>query len=292
MRLTKTICNEADSSNRAMTNEELAMMIQRGHTEYYKKLWEQTYKLINSLVKREALNRLLPNDIDLEDLLQCGYFAMVAAVKAFDVGKELKFTSYLGYHVKNCVAFELGRGGRNRKHLKEQSYNTPVGNDEGNTELVDLLEDTTAAAEFEQIELTDTQRIVREAIGELPELERDIIVLCELKRMSMPLAAAELNIELKNVRRIRAQAIRKLCRNRSLQALSKEYEAHWYYSGMDRAMWSVSPVYYAVLNEIYQRRQQGEYISYGKEMSIYHLARSRQPEPGKVKVILNNAKSR
>ena len=65
-----------------MTNEELAVLIQQGHTELYTELWERVSRLINMMIGKYAERRILPPDIEKEDLLQCGYFAMLAAVKS------------------------------------------------------------------------------------------------------------------------------------------------------------------------------------------------------------------
>lgn len=64
-----------------MDNEELAMLIQRGHTEYYSELWENTRRLIRKLIYQYIRWRKLPNYVDTEDALQCGYFAMCGATE-------------------------------------------------------------------------------------------------------------------------------------------------------------------------------------------------------------------
>lgn len=86
-----------------MTNEELAILIQQGNKELCTQLWERVRKLIVMLIEKYTKNWVLPNDIDKEDLLQCGYFVMLAAVKAYDPNKKYKFSSYLSYHVRNIV---------------------------------------------------------------------------------------------------------------------------------------------------------------------------------------------
>lgn len=51
-----------------MTNEEMAILIQQGHKEYCLELWERVQKLISMLIGKKIKNRVLPNDIDKEDL--------------------------------------------------------------------------------------------------------------------------------------------------------------------------------------------------------------------------------
>lgn len=202
-----------------MTNEELVMIIQRGHREYYAELWEQVQKLISSLIRREACSRILPQDIDIEDLLQCGCFAMIAAVKAFRPEKELKFNSYLGFHVKNEVNTALCHGVRNKKHVQEYSYNLPAGNEDKETELLDLIPDESIEGQYEQIELTELQITVRQAISELPTFQQNIINLNISQELSLPKIAAALNISLDVIRKEKCNAIKELRKNRTLLML-------------------------------------------------------------------------
>ena len=90
-----------------MTNEELAVMIQNGHTELYTDLWEQVYRLVCR--KAERYSHLLqengwrtdPEDFTA-DLIQSGYFALIDAVKYFDSKKGIKFNTYLGNTLKKA----------------------------------------------------------------------------------------------------------------------------------------------------------------------------------------------
>ena len=86
-----------------MTNEELAVLIQQGHTELYTELWERVNRLIGMMILKSTKHRILPPDIDKEDLLQCGYFAMLAAVKAYDKDKNFKFNRSFRFIIKCYV---------------------------------------------------------------------------------------------------------------------------------------------------------------------------------------------
>ena len=66
-----------------MTNDELALMIQAGHTEHYVELWERCRKLLFYILARYQKRLELPNYISGEDLEQCMYAALREAVKAY-----------------------------------------------------------------------------------------------------------------------------------------------------------------------------------------------------------------
>ena len=86
----------------SVTNEELTAAIQAGNRELLPLLWEKNERLINQLILKAVGSRTLPAHIDIDDIMQCGYFAMLAAVKAYKPS-EYKFTAYLSYSVKNAA---------------------------------------------------------------------------------------------------------------------------------------------------------------------------------------------
>lgn len=156
-----------------MTNEDLALMIQAGHTEHYAELWANCRKLLFYILKRQQNHITLPNYISWEDLEQCMYTALRAAVKSYDSGKGYKFTSYLHFHVMNTVQAQLPD-----KHITEISANQPVEDDEGKSgELQDFIEDDTDALQFNSIELSELRATVRKAVAALPERQRICITL-------------------------------------------------------------------------------------------------------------------
>ena len=58
-----------------MTNEELAIKIQRGQTEYYTELWKQCHKLLYLIAQRKLEKMSLPNFVGIDDIEQEMYFA-------------------------------------------------------------------------------------------------------------------------------------------------------------------------------------------------------------------------
>lgn len=261
-----------------MTNEELVQLIKQGNKRYYATLWEQTSRLIHKLIYKHASKRKLPNDIDFDDILQCGYFAMVNAVIAYSPEKDLKFNTYLEFQVMNAIQLTIDRGqrkGMNTPRLQEYSYNRTVSNSEGEeAEIIDLMPDKQSPKIYEGAELTDLQERVWQAVAELPEKLREIITRYYFKGENLPTLAEKLGVSTETVRQRKRQALRLLQRNRALRQLYNEYDRHYHhrYSDIQTSLWKYSPESYAIMQDLAERRRNGEYISYGKQQAIFLVA--------------------
>ena len=93
-----------------MSNEELALQIKAGNTELYAELWKNTEKLmiwkINKLYDIQS-PRFARAGLELDDLKQLAFFALIAAVQAYDPQKSYAFSSYIGFHLRNTIAAAL-----------------------------------------------------------------------------------------------------------------------------------------------------------------------------------------
>ena len=136
-----------------MTNEELAIQIQAGNTQYYSELWQNVHRLMHKILHKKLLRIELPNYLTSEDIEQELYFALCNAVQAYDDTKPYKFTSYLDYHIMNAVRSALPS-----KPLKELSYNQTAGEDE-ETELEVDVEDETQVFNLDYNHLVNKPRI-------------------------------------------------------------------------------------------------------------------------------------
>ena len=168
-----------------MTNEELAAMIQDGHTELYADLWEQVYRLV--CWKAERYSHLLQENgwrMDPEDftadLIQAGYFAVVDAVKYFEPNAGIKFNTYLGKTLKNAFREAVGIRSSKRDALEfAVSLDAPVL-DDGDTALMDFVDsrpydgDDMVKVE-ESVFLWELRDALNKALSTLNPKESDII---------------------------------------------------------------------------------------------------------------------
>lgn len=256
-----------------ITLEELATAAQCGNMEVMPLLWEKTERLIKKLILKAINKRILPNYVDEEDVLQCGYFALLAAVRAFK-SNGLKFTSYLTYSVQNAVNECINGGSRRQSKIKEVSYNQPVKDNDGDdVELLELIEDKSAELEvYEPLELTDTQRIVIEAVDALPQRQRDVIRLHYFHDMSLKDIAEAQNCCMSNIQQIEHHAFRELRKNKKLRALHKQTGAMNFIRGID--YYHTSPEYFNAIRaarELERRLLQDSSLSYGKRQAQIFL---------------------
>ncbi|MCH5300952.1 MAG: sigma-70 family RNA polymerase sigma factor [Ruminococcus sp.] len=257
-----------------MTNEEMVMLIKQGNNKYYAELWSNVKRLMFIILGKKLSKIILPNYIDREDMESEMYFAMCNAVQAYDSTKGYKFNSYLEYHIMNAIRSILPN-----KHIQETSYNIQVGEEE-KTELSELLEDDNAKYNiYTQVELTDLQRLIREAIAQLPELESDIIRLYYLNGKTYKEIAEIYDFSIERAKQIKESGIRNLRRNRLIKSLYNEYYEHYNGTENDWSFaeynWPRSKEYLETLREIQIRRNNGEYISYGTESIMLYLAKQK-----------------
>ena len=262
-----------------MSNEELAVLIKQGHTELYTELWERVNRLIGMMILKSTKHRILPPDIDKEDLLQCGYFAMLAAVKAYDKDKNFKFNTYLNLHVKNTVNTAINHGKRKTStddNIKVYSYNVNVSGDDGEeTERLELMQDEKSLYEYEALELSDIQQHVWEAVAELPERQGEVIRRYYLSGETLKEIAEDKGVAVENIRVRKKQGLQMLRKNRWLRSFYREYTQEPYINTpLYFSYWRTSPERYAIEKDLYNRRQSGEYISYGRERVIIDKAQA------------------
>ena len=253
-----------------MTNEELAIQIQAGNTQYYTELWHNVRKLMYKILRKKLLRIELPNYLTSEDMEQELYFALCNAVQAFDDTKPYKFNTYLEYHVMNAIRSLLPS-----KPLHETSYNQTTGEDES-TELIEFIVDDTAAEKLTAIELTDIQTQTRQAVAELPYNERNAITLYYFKNLKYKQVCGIMGIDEATAKKRVQKGLQILRRNKAIQSLYGEFA--WHYTNQEHIYrlcakgWYRSEERRKAAEAIELRRQQGEYISYGTEQSLMYRA--------------------
>lgn len=256
-----------------MTNEELAIQIQLGHTEHYTELWDSVRKLMYIILHKKMSQLKLPNYLTSEDMEQELYFALCNAVQAFDDTKPYKFNTYLEYHVMNAIRSLLPS-----KPLKETSYNQTTGEDES-TELIEFIVDDTAAEKLTAIELTDIQTQTRQAVAELPYNERNAITLYYFKNLKYKQVGGIMGINEVTAKKRVQKGLQILRQNKSIRNIYGEFERHYtkqeFIYQLCSKDWDISNERREIKEDIANRRLNGEYISYGTEQVIMYQAQQK-----------------
>lgn len=163
------------------TNEQLAIACQAGDRQAVAQLWERTKVLICSWCYRyyeRGRDRCAACGVELADLQQEGFLAMLDAVQAFEPAREYKFITWLKFPLKNRCNALLGKRGAPRLLNECGSLDETIGED-GDTSQLDMIADPNAGKEFESVEEREYTRQLHEALEEamdtLQKKHRDIL---------------------------------------------------------------------------------------------------------------------
>lgn len=256
-----------------MTNEELAIKIQLGHNEYYTELWQNVRKLMYKILYNKISRLELPNYITAEDMEQELYFALCNTVQAYDDTKPYKFNSYLEYQVMRAIRDALPS-----KPLQEVSYNQTTGDSE-DTELLEFIPDNSAADKLNTIELTDIQKLTRQAVAQLPSRERQAITLRYFGGADYKQICKITGVSLNTARERTRKGLHILRQNKAIRSIYDEMERHYSHSEniyeIGARHWEYSAERREIKYNMQWRRHNGEYISYATEQCTLYIAMQR-----------------
>ena len=206
-----------------MTNEELSLLIRSGHREYYAELWKNTAKLF-TLKALSFYNsnkqRCIKYGIELDDLVQSCFPALVLAVDAYAPESGFVFNSYLNFHVKNIFAEMTGLKGK-------QTPPTDISLNEvlidGETERGELIPDEAAFAQFERVDyditLSQLKAVLESIMDELPPIEAQVIRERFYNQNTLKDVAEHLSVTPYTVRATERKAVNHMRRSRRRREL-------------------------------------------------------------------------
>lgn len=211
-----------------MSNEELAVLIQRGDQGKCPELWAQVERFVSMKAGRTARTLDGYGGVTAEDLYQAGYFALLAAVEAFDPDKGYKFTSYLGISLKTAFAEAAGYRSKKRDTLNYAvDLDSPVpGTDD--LILADSVSDPAAGLGFEDVErrvwLEQLRATLDKAMEDLTPLERETVEAHHYQGKPLREIAEESGVSIERVRQRESKAFRTLRQNKRRNHLEEFVE--------------------------------------------------------------------
>lgn len=220
-----------------MSNEELVAEIQAGAEERMGELWEQVKGLV-AWKARHVLTGLEnwgdPRGVELDDLLQSGYLALVKAVESYEQ-TEGAFSTWLLLHLK--TAFAETTGHRTEKSKKEPlnqafSLDRPLGDEADGASFVDLVPDPAATATLDSIEEKLWRDQLHEAMEgvlvELPE-EQSAVLRCRYyEGQTLAAAAEKLETTADEVRKLEKIGLKELRHPRLAKRIRPFYDFDYY----------------------------------------------------------------
>ena len=166
----------------SLSNEELATLIQDGDNARILELWQQCNAFIWKQARREIYRLEGRRGVDVNDLAQSGFLAMLDAAKSFDANAGFAFMTWLGFKIK--TAFQEATGCRTERQRREPidcavSLETPLTDEENGDVLGDVIPDQAAELAFDEVSEADMvcrlHDALENALSTLPQEQADAL---------------------------------------------------------------------------------------------------------------------
>lgn len=163
-----------------LSNEQLVELVQAGDRDALLVLWEQVRRLVLKYAGRWAVYG--GNGVEVDDLMQSGFIAVLRAAETYDSSSGNKFTTYLDPMLK--TEFSVATGRRTKKQQMDPlhsslSLDAPLTDDNEDFTLADTLPDPTAEAAFDDVAERDRLErlhdVLEEAIAQLTTAQQEAL---------------------------------------------------------------------------------------------------------------------
>lgn len=219
-----------------MSNEELVARIQDGEEGLYGELWANVERLVYWKA-RQAIHAIGSScGVEVEDLLNCGYFALVKAVGTYSPGAH-SFAGWLMLYLKTEFAEASGYRTEKRKNDPLQhavSLSAPLAGDSEDLLLSDTIPDPNGQAPMESIEDSMWHEQLHDALEcileEIPANQSDVIRHRYYQGLTVATTAQALGTSYTEARKLEGKAIRTLRQPKIARKIRPFYDFD-YYSG-------------------------------------------------------------
>ena len=206
-----------------MSNEELAMQIKQGNKTAVDELWKATKPFIYKCCFRfynSKTELCLSAGITVDDLIQEAYFALLKAVESYKPLKGYKLLTYMTYHLQTAFNELTGVRSSKKETLNySTSLNTPLGNSDGELELLETIADDSTDIEDaeKRIYNTELHNDLDEAMSKLNPTNKEILESIYYKGYTVNDIAKSYNITEHKARYAKDESLRALRRDNRLR---------------------------------------------------------------------------
>ena len=207
------------TSEKLVTNEQLVAAIQNGESGRMSELWEQVQGLVKWKVQKLMTALELRGTfcgVEFDDLVQCGYPAMVAAVESYSP-ESGSFSTWLMYHLQKEFAEATGyrtKRGRCEPLNEAYSLDKPLTDESDSAVFGDLIPDQRAAVTMESVEERtfhwQLKQAVDRALSELPADVAEVLRLRNYERLTLDEIGERWQLSRERIRQMENKGIRKL----------------------------------------------------------------------------------
>ena len=218
-----------------MTNEEIVARIQAGEHELMETLWNQ----VSGLVKWKANQVITALDgrcgVEFGDLYDSGYLATVDAVGTYNQERGA-FHTWMMFYVKS--AFAKATGFRTQRAKKDpmqtaMSLSSPVGDDEDNGELIDLIPDPNSKRAMERVEEQiwnkQLHKVFEDVFSEISEEQGKVLRHRYYAGCSIVETGKELGLPVEDVRRLERTGLQAMRHPRMAKKLRPFFDFDYFY---------------------------------------------------------------
>lgn len=184
-----------------------------------RELWQQVEGLVKWKAKRTMTALELRGSscgCEFDDLVQCGYPAMVAAVESYSP-ESGSFSTWFMYYLQKEFAEVTGyrtQRGRNEPLNDAYSLDKPLSDESDSAVFGDLIPDQRAAATMEAVEEKEYQRQLKHAVdralSELPADVAEVLRLRNFDRLTLDEIGERWQVSRERIRQMENKGIRKL----------------------------------------------------------------------------------
>lgn len=190
------------------------MLVQQGHNELLPELWEQKRRLIAVWAAKYytiiSAGRAAPGGVEIDDLVQCGFIAMVEAAAVHNPERG-SFNAILSYYCKKHFRAAIGRS---EKQLRDplnkcDSLDIPVG-DDGDDTLLDFVPDSRDpfTGVEERIYQEQLHKALEAALQVIPTKEAECLRAEYFEGRTQSEIAARMNVSQERARQLRNGGLR------------------------------------------------------------------------------------
>ena len=196
-------------------NETLVQMIQSGDREAVLPLWKGVERYVQKRANRVANVLNGRCGVTEEDLVQCGFEAMMKAVNSYKPDRGAKFVTYLGFYLKTAFAEAAGyRTQAGEAFQRFASLDMPLSDEPDADTLREIIEDPAAAEDFEDAEQKiwneQLRAAIEKALADLPDEESEAVRRHTMNGETLETIAQTSSVSEREIENREKRAIRKL----------------------------------------------------------------------------------
>lgn len=221
-----------------MSNEELALLIQSGKRNHVLDLWSQVQPFVAQMAAKRYASSNGYGGVEVDDLIQSGYFALMGAIKDFRPDGQYKFITYLNRHLQK--EFSEAGGYRGPKKYNDPlhsaiSLSSPMDCNEpdGDTLLDVQVSDEDQLENVEhQVWIEQLHCALFDAMNMLPSDQQETLILRYWQDLTLREIAKAKNTYAEGVRQQELKALKQLRTESGLEQFIEDRTPYYRHVGV------------------------------------------------------------